>query len=161
LPYNRQQAVGYAASWWSGANPMFRFMRANDCTNFVSQCLWAGGMPMAVTNRRDKGWWYLGPNEQWSYPWAVSNSLRWYLDTSGRGQQRGAARDLELGDVISYDWHGGDGWDHTTIVVGFAGDREPLVAAHAAPAWERPWRYADSPSYSPRTKYLFWHIAIP
>lgn len=160
MPYNRAQAVQYAALWWAGFSPMFRAFR-DDCTNFVSQCLLAGGMSMEITGRRDKGWWYLGPNEQWSYSWAVPHSLRWYLDTSPRGTQRSAARDLEPGDVIVYDWDGDGVWQHSTLVVGFGADGEPLVAAHTAAAWGRPWKYTDSPAYTPRTKYLFWHINLP
>ncbi|MFZ5827133.1 MAG: amidase domain-containing protein [Bacillota bacterium] len=161
MPYDRLQAVQYAAFWWSGYNPMFRAFPGEDGTNFVSQALWSGGMDMEVTNRRDKGWWYLGPNEQWSYSWTVAHSLRWYLETSGRGKKRSAASELELGDVISYDWNGDDVWDHQAIVVGFDPEGEPLMAAHSAPSWGRPWRYTDSPAYTPATKYLFWHISIP
>lgn len=161
MDYDRQKAVLYAASWWSGANPMFRFFPDDDCTSFISQCLWAGGLAMVVTGRRDTGWWYLGPDEQWSYSWAVSHSLCWYLQTAGRGQRRSTARELELGDLISYDWNGNDRWDHNAIVVGFDPDGEPLMAAHSVPAWERPWRYTDSPAYGPHTKYLFWHISLP
>ncbi|MFZ5815616.1 MAG: amidase domain-containing protein [Bacillota bacterium] len=161
MPYDRLRAVQYAAYWWSGFNPMFRAFPGADCTNFVSQCLWAGGMPMEITGRRDKGWWYLGPNEQWSYSWAVAHSLRWYLDTSGPGQKRATARELELGDVISYDWNGNQVWNHNAIVVGYDLEGEPLMAAHSEPAWGRPWRYTDSPAHTPRTNYLFWHITIP
>jgi hypothetical protein len=160
VPYDRSQAVQYAAMWWSSFNPMFRAFQ-DDCTNFISQCLWAGGMPMEVTGRRDQGWWYLGPNENWSYSWAVAHSLRWYLDVSGRGEKRESARQLELGDVISYDWDGDHTWQHNTIVVGFDPDGEPLVAAHTAAAWGRPWPYRDSPAYTPKTQYLFWHINLP
>jgi hypothetical protein len=151
------QAVQYAARWWSSYNPVFRAFR-DDCTNFISQCLFAGGWPMEGTGRRDKGWWYQGPNEQWSFSWAVAHSLRLYLETSGRAEQRQAARDLELGDVICYDFDGDGVYQHNVIVVGFDPDGEPLVAAHAFPAWGRPWRYTDSPAFTPRTKYLFWHI---
>lgn len=160
MPYNRLEAVQYAALWWAGFNPQFRAFR-DDCTNFISQCLLAGGMPMEVTGRRDKGWWYLGPNEQWSFSWAVAHSLCLYLQDSGRAERRSAARELELGDVIGYDWDGDGAWQHTTIVVGFDGEGEPLVAAHTAPAWGRPWRYTDSPAYTPRTKYIFLHITLP
>lgn len=159
MPYDRTQAVQYAAMWWSSFNPMFRAFR-DDCTNFISQCLWAGGMPMELTGRRDKGWWYLGPNENWSFSWAVAHSLRWYLDVSGRGHKRESAHQLELGDVISYDWDGDHTWQHNTIVVGYDADGEPLVAAHTAAAWGRPWRYRDSPAYTQRTEYLFWHIEL-
>lgn len=159
MPYDRTQAVQYAALWWASFNPLFRAF-PDDCTNFISQCLLAGGMPMEVTGRRDRGWWYLGPNEQWSFSWAVAHSLRWYLDGSGRGERREAARQLELGDIISYDWDGDGTWQHNTIVVGYDPEGEPLVAAHTAAAFGRSWRYTDSPAYTARTKYLFWHIKL-
>lgn len=157
MAYNPVQAVQYAALWWGGFNPAFRHM-PDDCTNFISQCLWAGGLPMEFAPTRSKGWWYRGPNEQWSFSWAVANSLRWYLASSGRGEQRPAARDLELGDLIAYDWDGDGVLTHWTIVVGYDAGGEPLVAAHTYPAWGRTWRYTDSPAYTRNTKYLFWHI---
>jgi hypothetical protein len=157
VPYNRMQAVQYAALWWAGRNPLFRYFH-DDCTNFISQALLAGGLPMEVTGRRDRGWWYLGPNEQWSFSWAVAHSLRWYLESSGRAEVRPSARDLQFGDVIAYDWNGDGAIQHNTLVVGFDPDGEPLVAAHTVAAWGRPWPYRDSPAYTPATKYLFLHM---
>lgn len=113
---------------------------------------------MEVTGRRDKGWWYAGPNEQWSYSWAVAHSFRWYMETSGRTERKAAARELDLGDVISYDFNNDGTFEHNAIVMGFDADGEPLMAAHTLPSWGRPWRYTDSPAYTPNTKYLFWHI---
>lgn len=160
MAYDRTQAVQYAALWWASFNPAFRTLQ-DDCTNFISQCLYAGGMPMEVTGRRDKGWWYQGPREQWSYSWTVAHSLRWYLSDSGRAEERSEARQLELGDILSYDWDGDGTWQHNTIVVGYDREGEPLVAAHTAASWGRPWRYTDSPAFTARTKYLFWHINLP
>lgn len=159
MGYDRVQAVQHAAQWWNGFNPVFRRFR-DDCTNFISQCLWAGGMPMEATERRDKGWWYRHEDEGWSFSWTVAHSLRWYLETSGRGVPRGAARELDPGDVISYDWDGDGVWQHNTIVVGFNRDGEPLVAAHTVPSWGRPWAYADSQAYTPQTRYRFIHIEV-
>jgi hypothetical protein len=160
VTYDRIQAVQYAAMWWSSFNPMFRAF-PDDNTNFVSQCLWAGRMPMEVTLRRDTGWWYLGPAEQWSLSWVFAHSLYGYLDLSGRGEPRETAGELELGDVISYDWNRDDIWTHNTIVVGFDPTGEPLVAAHSLPSWGRPWRYLDSPAYLEQVQYRFWHITLP
>jgi len=161
MPYDRALAVQYAAQWWNSFNPAFRRFH-DDCTNFISQCLWAGGMPMDVTGQRDKGWWYLHPNEGWSYSWTVAHSLRWYLETSGRGERMPEARLLQPGDVITYDWDGDGVWQHNVIVVGFGIDGEPLVAAHTVPSWGRPWRYTDSPAYRPdKTRYLFFHLDLP
>lgn len=162
MPYDRTRAVTYAARWWANFNPAFRAFPENDCTNFISQCLWAGGMPMEDTGHRGQGWWYRGPNEEWSFSWAVADSLRWFLETSGRGRRVPSARHLELGDIISYDFDGDGSYDHNAIVVGRDGSGEPLVAAHTAPSWGRAWDYTDSPAYAPgRTKYLFWQIRVP
>ncbi|WP_245183599.1 amidase domain-containing protein [Lentibacillus salicampi] len=49
-----------------------------DCTNYVSQCMRAGGAP-----DRGSGWWYQEDN--WSYSWAVAHSMRWYLSGSTSG----------------------------------------------------------------------------
>ena len=49
----------------------------NNCTNFISQCLHAGGAPMRGYPNRGSGWWL--QNKNWSYSWAVAHSLRLYL----------------------------------------------------------------------------------
>lgn len=159
MPYDRDRAVRYAEQWWSGYNPAFRSFQ-DDCTNFISQCLFAGGMDMEVTGGRDSGWWYLHPEEGWSFSWAVAHSLRWYLETSGRCEPRGAARDLELGDVICYDFEGDDVFDHSAMVVGFDRAGEPLVAAHTVASWGRPWGYRESPAFTQGARYRFWHVAL-
>ena len=45
LPYNRSAAVEYAHQWAFGRNPEFYDFSqiGGDCTNFASQCLYAGG----------------------------------------------------------------------------------------------------------------------
>lgn len=52
--FDRLQVFKYAELWWDGYNPRFRAFRV-DCTNFVSQCLWHGGLPMEPAERRSKG----------------------------------------------------------------------------------------------------------
>jgi hypothetical protein len=160
MPYDRLLAVQYAAFWWNGFNPAFRRF-FDDCTNFISQSLYAGGMPMEAAGRRDAGWWYLHADEGWSFSWTVAHSLRWYLETSGRGRRVEQASALQLGDVITYDWNGDGVWQHNTIVVGYDPAGEPLVAAHTVPSWGRPWRYTDSPAFTERTRYLFFQIEVP
>lgn len=44
--YDRQKALNYAAKWFGAYNPTY-YAYSQDCANFVSQCLYAGGMPMA------------------------------------------------------------------------------------------------------------------
>ena len=39
----------YARKWWEGRNPLYTYSNySEDCANFVSQCIYAGGMPMTA-----------------------------------------------------------------------------------------------------------------
>lgn len=155
--YNRQAAVQYANTWWNSYNPAYPKFDV-DCTNYISQCLRAGGAPMRGYPKKNKGWWIQGGT--WSFSWTTSHSLRWYLDTSTAGLQADKvanASDLELGDVISYDFEGNGRFDHTTIVTGFNG-QEPLVNAHTISSRQRDWRYSSSPAFTSEIKYVFFHI---
>ena len=51
--YNREAAVAYAQKWWNSHNPKFPVFDV-DCTNFISQCLFAGGAPMRGQFNREK-----------------------------------------------------------------------------------------------------------
>jgi hypothetical protein len=163
-PYNRQRAKDYADKYWNSPNPSFQHFDV-DCTNYVSQCLLAGGAPMNYTGRRDSGWWYQGRKsnrEWWSYSWSVANALQHYLATSRSGLRAAVVQspyELDLGDVIFYDWDGNGVYQHSTIVTGFDLAGEPLVNAHTVNSRARLWSYRDSPAWSERTRYRFFHIA--
>lgn len=160
--YDRMQAVAYAERWWNDYNPLFRRFEV-DCTNFVSQCLWAGGAPMKFSHDRAQGWWYRFEEPvNWSFSWSVAHSLRWYLATSKTGlhaREVSSAEELMLGDVICYDFDGDGKWEHNTIVVGFDEENNPLVNAHTNNSRRRNWRYTDSAAWTTNTQYKFFHIA--
>ena len=42
--YDAQAAADYADLWWDGRNPAYYDYGTNDCSNFTSQCLIAGGL---------------------------------------------------------------------------------------------------------------------
>ena len=62
--YNRARAVEYARRWALDRNPLFTNFagRGGDCTNFVSQCLFAGSCRMNFTP--DFGWYYINQNDR-------------------------------------------------------------------------------------------------
>ena len=157
--YNRKAAVAYANKWWDSFNPEFpRFQ--DDCTNFISQCLYAGGAPMRGAPNRGQGWWMIGLNERWSYSWSVAHSLRWYLETSKRGLRAtrvNSVEQLQLGDVIFYDFQGDGRIDHSTIVTRIEGGI-PYVNAHTSNSADREYSYEDSTAYTPQMTYYFFHI---
>lgn len=156
--YDRLAAVKYAEHWWNSYNPAYQKFDV-DCTNYISQCLRAGGAPMHGMPMRDKGWWYQTNN--WSYSWAVAHSLRWYLSGSSEGLQGKeveSATDLYPGDVICYDFQGDGRWDHNTIVVTKDANGMPLVNAHTDNSRHRYWSYEDSTAWTPQIQYKFFQI---
>ncbi len=57
--YDRRRAVSYALQWALSDNPMYYNFGeiGGDCTNFVSQCLYAGCRVMNYSD--DNGWYYI------------------------------------------------------------------------------------------------------
>lgn len=158
--YNRAAAVQYANRWWNDNNPQYPVFQ-NDCTNFISQCLFAGGAPMRGAPNRGQGWWMIGMNERWSYSWSVAHSLRWYLESSTQGLAANRVYDpseLQIGDVIFYDFQGNGRIDHSTIVTRME-NGEPYVNAHTSNSVDRHFSYLDSTAYTPQMLYYFYKIA--
>lgn len=162
--YRRKDAVQYADQWWNDFNPEFATFEV-DCTHFISQCLFAGGAPINYTGKRESGWWYKGyvnGREAWSFSWAVAGGLERYLthSTSGlRAEVVERPEQLQLGDVIIYDWDGDGAYQHSTIVTAFDAGGMPLVNAHTTPSRHRYWDYKDSYAWTENTVYRFFHIA--
>ncbi|OIJ17056.1 hypothetical protein BKP37_00510 [Anaerobacillus alkalilacustris] len=156
--YSRLEAVRYAERWWDDYNPNYKKFE-NNCTNFVSQCIHAGGTPMTGHPKRNKGWWYR--NKNWSFSWAVAHSLRWHLSGSKAGlraKEVSKPEELLKGDVICYDFSGDGRWQHTTIVVAKDENNMPLVNAQTTNSRMRYWAYEDSTAWTPNIKYKFFHI---
>lgn len=159
--YNARKAVEYAERYWNTTNPVYpRFN--DDCTNFISQCLHAGGIPMLFSKEKTKGWWIrTGKGSEWSYSWSVAHSL-YLLLKSGREPMRAVTVDspeeLVPGDIICYDFNGDGRFQHNTIVVAKDWDNMPLVNAHTTDSRLRYWAYEDSTAYTPQIRYAFFHI---
>ena len=156
--YNRLQAVKYAERWWSEYNPAYKKFE-NDCTNFISQCLRAGGGPMRGRPNRTKGWWYQENN--WSYSWTTAHALHLYLQNSSQGlkaRRVSSVEELMLGDIICYDFEGDGRFNHNTIITGKDANGMPLVNAHTTDSRLRYWSYEDSTAYTPNIIYRFYTI---
>lgn len=157
--YNRFNAVKYAETWWDGHNREYP-LYANDCTNFISQCLRAGGVKMNGMPKPGTGWWYKNYSAS-SYSWRVAHALRRYLPGSKTGikaEEVPNQKQLSLGDIILYDFEGDGVWNHCTIVVAKDENGEPLVNAHTVNSRKRYWSYYDSSAFTDNIKYKFFHI---
>lgn len=65
--YNREKAKAYIDTYWKNYNPAYPSFHSagGDCANFISQVLYAGGMPWAddrnPANHRKSNNWYCKP----------------------------------------------------------------------------------------------------
>ena len=64
IAYDREAAVAYAKKWAFRRNPAFYdFSKiGGDCTNFASQCIYAGAKVMNYTPTF--GWFYKSANDR-------------------------------------------------------------------------------------------------
>lgn len=154
-PYDRHKAVHYAERWWNSRNPAYPKFK-DDCTSYISQCLAAGGFPMTGFGNRNKGWWYR--NGIYSYSWAVAHALQLYLAGSRFTREVKSVEQLQLGDIICYDFEGDGRFNHNTIITGRDAVGQPLVNAHTYDSRQRYWEYKDSSAYTPNIRYRFFHI---
>lgn len=78
MAYMRARAVAYAHRWAFSRNPEYANfdLMGGDCTNFVSQCLYAGCRVMNFTP--DVGWYYQSLNDR-SAAWAGVQDLFTFL----------------------------------------------------------------------------------
>ena len=133
-PYDRLEAVIYAHRWAYGRNPAFYDYEeiGGDCTNYASQCIYAGTGVMNYTPTF--GWYYINSNDK---------SPSW---TGVEFQDLSRAR---LGDVIQLRFSG-DVFQHSPVVVQPNSDGDPakiLVAAHSADVDWRPLSTYDYQAY--------------
>ena len=144
IPYDRDAAVAYAKRWAFSRNPKYYDFSAigGDCTNYASQCLFAGCGVMNGTPTF--GWYYRSVNDRAPAWTGVEFFCRFLLDNAEQGVGSGAGpfaeetgiEKLQLGDFVQLGRQTGDFY-HTPVVVGFSRG-EPLVAAHSYDAFAKP-----------------------
>ena len=161
--YNATQAVTYAKEWWNKTNNTgypyyaeyykqditnnaYNDLDENmegqsstrrgwsDCTNFVSQCISAGGMKYRKTgillpHRQSSNWYY--EDKKPSHTWGGANNF--YLQWKERAGIAENSSVLNLGDVLSIDFTQDGDIDHTAIITSDNGDtnKEKLLTQHS------------------------------
>jgi len=117
IGYNRRAAVAYAQKWAFARNKRFYDFEdiGGDCTNFVSQCLYAG---CGVMNYSPvDGWYYINSDDR-SPSWTGVTFLRDFLLTNEGAGVYGEETPLSRllpGDVIQFENSAGRLY-HTVIV---------------------------------------------
>ncbi len=140
--YQRNAAITYAHTWAFNRNRKYYNFDGlgGDCTNFVSQCLYAGCGVMNYT--RDFGWYYSSPSNR-AAAWAGVPYLYRFLTTNrGPGPY---ASDLPIsaavpGDVIQLSFDG-EAYKHSLLVVSVGDEPAPeniLLTTHTNDADNKP-----------------------
>jgi len=143
MPYRRQAAVAYAHRWAYGRNPKYYDYEGigGDCTNFASQCIFAGSGIMNFTP--DYGWYYIDANNK-APAWTGVPYLHQFLTRKtlsvGPVAEEVALDALLPGDVVQFSPDGVK-YTHTPVVVYAYRPRklsDVLVAAHSFDSDYRP-----------------------
>lgn len=144
IPYDRAAAVAYAHKWAYGRNPAFYDYEeiGGDCTNFASQCLYAGTGVMNYTPVY--GWYYINANNKapaWTGVEYFHNFIVRNKINPGPFGEISSLEQVEAGDFVQLRFRGRDIYGHTPIIVAIGEPRTldtVLVAAHTYDADYRP-----------------------
>ncbi|MBQ8868848.1 MAG: amidase domain-containing protein [Oscillospiraceae bacterium] len=136
-PYNRAAAVEYARRWALGRNPAYYNFEniGGDCTNFASQCIYAGAKVMNFTHTM--GWYYRSLSDRapaWSGVEYLYNFLVNNRSVGPYGHEV-EQNEVKIGDIVQLGRNSG-GFYHSPVIV--ANDPVILVAAHTFDALNRP-----------------------
>ncbi|MCI8331467.1 MAG: amidase domain-containing protein [Clostridiales bacterium] len=140
--YDREAAVAYAHEWAFKRNPRYLNFAGigGDCTNFISQCLLAGGAPMNY--EKTFGWYYTNASNRapaWTSVQYLYNFLVRDTSIGPKGKEVGITQ-LEKGDVVQLSFDG-LAFHHSLLVVhtGVKKDlAQLLLATHSLDADDRP-----------------------
>ena len=139
MEYNRIKAVEYARKWALAKNPAFGYFGGigGDCTNFISQCLHAGGGVMNYDYI--KGWYYSSMIDR-SPSWTSVAYLYSFLTRKDKGVGPIAKivnlNQIEIGDLIQIRQNNTH-FNHTVIVTKIENQRI-FVCAHSNDALDKP-----------------------
>jgi hypothetical protein len=137
--FNRILAANYATRFAPSGNYNPTWLAdEEDCTNFVSQALYAGGWTMTAGRGNDDetAWYNTGDADSTilgrshfrrSRSWGAAENFRQYLQCSGRARSCAIAG-LTFGDVVQHYVNGQA--SHTMMITGFM----PSSAQHPATA---------------------------
>ena len=135
--YDRQAAVQYAHRWAYGRNPAYYDYEdlGGDCTNFASQCVFAGSRIMNFTPTF--GWYYIDANQK--APAWTGVEYFWNFFTR-KGFSVGPLEAMRPGDIVQLSFKSGS-FQHSPVVVSVGAKPaldNVLVAAHSYDADNRP-----------------------
>jgi hypothetical protein len=149
--YNRSKAKLYIDTYWKNYNPAYPTFHGGggDCANFVSQVLYAGGMPWVDDgNPNHYTWftnWYCKPgasnrdgDKRITLSWKVAASFRRHWEKRAAkllvisykdaiNNMSDLSKQVFIGDPVQFCYANGTPY-HTLIVTGYAWDKAAGVS---------------------------------
>ena len=134
--YNRAAAAAYARRWALDRNPRYYDFEklGGDCTNFASQCIFAGAGVMNFT--AVTGWFYRSSSDRTASWTGVDYLYKFLVNNRSVGPfgHTVLERDAEIGDIVQLG--NANGFYHSPVIT--AVSPTILVAAHTFDALDRP-----------------------
>jgi hypothetical protein len=133
--YNRNNAVDYALAHAMSPNKNYPYYSL-DCTNFVSQCLSAGGIRQHHGGKYSTNSWFFINDGNRSATWTGANELHNYFLSTGCKIKvsKSSFGSVDKGDIIQL-MSGGDA-SHSMIVTGIVwasyGHADLMISCHTA-----------------------------
>ena len=137
MSYNRKNVYEYAKKWAYSRNPKYYNYDpvGGDCTNFASQCIFAGCGQMNYS--KTNGWYYINGNNK-SPSWTGVEFLYKFLASNkgaGPQGQESVINQLEIGDIVQLSFDGVK-FSHTLVVVQNGTNiNNTLIASHTFDAF--------------------------
>lgn len=132
--YDRIAAVQYARQWALKRNPKFQDYEdwGGNCTNYISQCVNAGGVPMDPYGGNVMKQWYWYSDKKRTPSWTAAQPFFEYFTGNNNSNTQNfgvyAAEvgydDLELGDIVQLVKYGKA--YHTMIITGILLDGDKV-----------------------------------
>lgn len=170
IGYSRDGAYNWASTYWRNYSRAFVNLgdqagEGGDCTNFVSQCLRAGG---AQNDKTGSYQWYYDnkgtsktTDDSYPWTWSTAKGLNYILLGNYRNSEYGPkgiekiinsdaeysstiGEFIKYGDIIQYEWSKTSNLKHSAVIVDMvynsAKERyEPVISTHTIDAWYLPW----------------------
>lgn len=130
--YDYQKAVSYAETWGGKKRNPEYVSNSADCMNYVSQCLYAGGLATGSD-------WQMY-NSAWN---CVTPFVRIMRERGYQVIENPTASQIYPGNPVIYQWKNSIyDWSHATICVGYDSNGTPIVNGHTGDVSHENWNYA-------------------
>ena len=118
---NQEKVADYAEKYALLRNPLYRDFEeyGGDCTNFISQALYYGGLDQT------EDW------KPYTYPWIRVRDLRDYLIYNELAQESTKIGESFLGEIVQFSTTNYDSWSHSAIITYKLPNDDYLYCCHS------------------------------